>query len=134
MLSCGKSGDSLGEDVCAPSVVVGAAQDVLRVVLPRELWSRVDGGEDELFYVGPDGAVMEVLVEARDGKWSAGAPARLLEGRYFTGAGTATRHHDVTADGQRFLIIKNLADAGASPQIIVVQNWFEELKELVPVN
>jgi hypothetical protein len=84
MLSCGKSGDSLGEDVCAPSVVVGAAQDVLRAVLPRELWSRVDGGEDELFYVGPDGAVMEVLVEARDGKWSAGAPARLLEGRYFT--------------------------------------------------
>jgi hypothetical protein len=72
-------------------------------------------------------------VEARGAGWSGGAPARLLEGRYFTGAGNVIRHYDVTADGQRFLMIKeDPANAAASAQIILVLNWFEELKRLVP--
>ena len=87
----------------------------------------------ELFYVAPDGALMGVSGEARAASWSAGAPARLLEGRYFTGAGNVIRHYDVTADGQRFLMIKeDPANDAASAQIILVQNWFEELKRLVP--
>ena len=86
----------------------------------------------ELFYVAPDGALMGVLVEARGAKWSAGAPARLLEGRYFRGAGNVIRHYDVTADGQRFLMIKDDPANADSAQIIVVQNLFEELKSKVP--
>ena len=87
----------------------------------------------ELFYVAPDGALMGVSGEARAGSWSAGATARLLEGRYFTGAGNVIRHYDVTADGQRFLMIKeDPANNAASAQINIVQNWFEELKRLVP--
>jgi hypothetical protein len=43
------------------------------------------------------------------------------------------RQYDVTADGQRFLMIKEAArDTGAAESIIVVQNWTEELKRLVP--
>ncbi len=42
----------------------------------------------------------------------------------------------MSLDGQRFLMIKNAAAEGgeASPQIIIVQNWHEELKRLVPVD
>jgi eukaryotic-like serine/threonine-protein kinase len=86
----------------------------------------------ELFYVAPDGALMGVSGEVRGASWSSGGPARLLEGRYFTGGGSVIRQYDVTADGQRFLMIKDRsANADSSPQIIVVQNWLEELKRLV---
>jgi hypothetical protein len=47
-----------------------------------------------------------------------------------------SRPYDIAPDG-RFLIIRSgQADAGAgtAPQIVVVQNWTEELKRLVPVN
>ena len=43
--------------------------------------------------------------------------------------------YDVSADGQRFLMVKETSDADErppSPRIILVQNWFEELKRLVP--
>ena len=57
-------------------------------------------------------------------------------------AGTSLGHYDVTAlhpDGQRFLMVKDAAltdDAGTptQPQIVLVENWFEELQRLVPVN
>jgi hypothetical protein len=41
----------------------------------------------------------------------------------------------VSLDGQRFLMIKEAVstDAASVPrEIVVVQNWFEELKRLVP--
>jgi hypothetical protein len=69
--------------------------------------------------------------------FSAGNPMKLfdegsilLDGR-FIGTGTQ-RTYDVSRDGQRFLMIK--ANAGSSDDnasrasMIVVQNWFEELK------
>ena len=58
----------------------------------------------------------------------------LLEGRYVSGGeGTTVRRYDVTADGQRFLMMKEEArDTDAAPSINVVQNWFEDLKRLVP--
>ncbi len=44
--------------------------------------------------------------------------------------------YDVTADGQRFLMVQNAAniDSAAPASLIVVQNWHEELKRLVPVD
>jgi hypothetical protein len=39
----------------------------------------------------------------------------------------------VSPDGKRFLVVKPApATQATAPQIIVVQNWFEELKRLVP--
>jgi serine/threonine-protein kinase len=99
----------------------------------RPLWAR-DG--QELFYLasssGPTSTLMRVPVEARNTVWSAGTPVVLFQGRYFTGS--QGRTYDVSPDGRRFLMIKEAgADQGdARPQIIVVQNWFEELKRLVP--
>ena len=62
-------------------------------------------------------------------------PAGLNRRYVFNSLGTASSTIDVSADGQRFLMIKNPAvdQEAATPQIVVVQNWFEELKELVPV-
>jgi len=42
---------------------------------------------------------------------------------------------DVALVGRRFLMIKDATppgEAAAPPQLVVVQNWHEELKRLVP--
>ena len=48
-------------------------------------------------------------------------------------AGVPTRNWDVSPDGQHFLLTK-LSSRKAQPvtELIVVQDWFEELKRLVP--
>ena len=44
------------------------------------------------------------------------------------------QNYDVSSDGQRFLMLKPVEVAGATQtQINVVLNWFEELKQKVPV-
>jgi serine/threonine-protein kinase len=100
----------------------------------QPLWAR---SGRELFYIAPDGSLMTVSVEPGV-TWSAGRPMRLLEGRYFTAAGTAnvTRHYDISPNGQRLLMIKESSPAAtaAPPNLIVVQHFDEELRRLVPVN
>lgn len=59
-----------------------------------------------------------------------GHPDDGFEGEYFLGAGGRT--YDVSPDGERFLMIKQVESQAAEQKIIVVQNWFEELKRLVP--
>jgi len=97
----------------------------------QPLWAR---SGKELFYLGADGALLRVPVEARGGTWHAGSPMKLLEGRYYTGTGSG-RAYDVSPDGQRFLMIKapGTNASAAAPALIVVQHWDEELKRLVPM-
>jgi serine/threonine-protein kinase len=97
----------------------------------RPLWAR---NAQELFYLaGPTGALMRVGVERGD-TWAATAPVQLLEGRYATGSlETAVgRTYDVSLDGQRFLMIKPGVWTKAPTSFVIVQNWQEELKRLVP--
>ena len=94
----------------------------------RPLW--VPRGQ-ELFYVAPDGVLMAVRADPRGGKWRSGSPAKVLEGPYVTRSLRDKRTYDVSADGKRFLMVKQPANQ-AAPQIVVVQNWTEELKRLVP--
>ena len=60
----------------------------------------------------------------------------MFEGRYFVPPrGVAGRSYDVDPDGKRFLMIKDATAGDPSAtrsSIIVVENWFEELKRLVP--
>jgi hypothetical protein len=61
----------------------------------------------------------------------------LFEGRYFSA--NQARSYDVSRDGKRFLMIKDSTVGAGAPQetqasMVVVLNWFEELKRLVPVN
>ena len=55
----------------------------------------------------------------------------LFEGPYEPTYGTVP-NYDVSADGQRFLMVKASEQEQASTQIDVVLNWFEELKRRVP--
>ena len=98
----------------------------------RPLWAR---SGKELFYVGADGSLLRVPVEVRGATWDAGTPMKLLERRYYPGDGTSGgRAYDVSPDGQHFLMIKALGTdaSAASPALIVVQHWDEELKRLAP--
>ena len=42
--------------------------------------------------------------------------------------------YDVTADGQRFVMIRVSESGSLHEQLIVVENWFEELQRLAPTN
>jgi serine/threonine-protein kinase len=93
------------------------------------LWSR-DGRE--LFFLAPDDTLMAAQVETEP-SWRSGVPQAILKGPYaYAGAG---RMYDVAADG-RFLMIKPSAEteAGAPRRIVVVLNFSEELKRLVPTD
>ena len=65
-----------------------------------------------------------------------GAPEVLFEYIYWSSF-TGGRRYDLSPDGERFLMIKPRAptdDTGTQTQIVVVENWFEELQRLVPVD
>ena len=42
--------------------------------------------------------------------------------------------YDVTADGQRFVMIRASKSGTLDEELIVVDNWFEELNRVVPTN
>jgi eukaryotic-like serine/threonine-protein kinase len=96
----------------------------------KPLWAR---NGLELFYVAADGGMLRVPVDASGPTWNAGTPVKLFEGKYVN-TGTSGRTYDVSADGQRFLMIKAPAtDASTAVlALIVVQHWDEELKRIVP--
>ena len=84
----------------------------------------------ELFFRNGD-KIMAVDI-TRQPSFAASKPRVLFEGRYVPPPGT-TPNYDVSPDGQRFLMVKpNEATESAPTQIIVVLNWFEELKRRVP--
>ena len=95
----------------------------------QPLWAH---NGDELFYIAPDRTLSSVRVE-HGSTWASGTPTTILDRRYFAGTtGASARTYDVSADG-RFLMLKDTTDQAASaPTIVVVQNWIEELKRLVP--
>ncbi len=95
-----------------------------RLIAPGEdpLWS--PNGQ-ELFYRTPEG-VMAVSVET-EGAFERDTPRQLFADTYFL---SGSRNWDIAPDG-RFLMIT--VGGASSPEIIVVQNWFEELTRLVPI-
>ena len=101
------------------------------------LWSR-DG--TELFYlddssVGAADSLVAVTVRANGDRFSFSDRRVLIERWLYVGTfASPERAYDVSADGQRFLAIRNAAIAEDTANIIIVQNWFEELERLVPVN
>jgi serine/threonine protein kinase len=96
------------------------------------LWSP-DGRE--LFYQIGD-AVMAVPVKTEP-TFNAGKPAILFRGTYTHWSALEGHPWDIHPDGKRFLMMKEpeaVASAGGSPRKInIVLNWFEELKQRVPV-
>jgi serine/threonine-protein kinase len=87
----------------------------------------------QLFYrsAGLGNQVWVVDVEAESG-FSAGKPRLLFDLPGYVSGGPI-RIWDISQDGRRFLMAK-LGESRSQPitEIILVQNWFEELKRLVP--
>ncbi len=59
-----------------------------------------------------------------------GNAEEVFGGYYATGV--PGRTYDISPDGERFLMIKE--GGSDSTEFILVQNWFEELKRLVPTD
>ena len=70
--------------------------------------------------------------------WSAGPPSVLLKGPFFDGSGSGSGPgYDISPDGKWFLMIKrDVAPEQAPPalpSLMIVLNWFQELRRRVPV-
>jgi dipeptidyl aminopeptidase/acylaminoacyl peptidase len=87
-------------------------------------WS---GDGKEVFYLRGD-KMIAVSIETEPELRTTGSEV-LFEGKYST---DSRRNYDVSGDGQRFLMVKESEDHSAETQLVVVLNWFEELKRLVP--
>ena len=97
------------------------------------LWSR-DGRE--LFYGTLDGRQMFTVAVQSGTTLVAGRPRLLFEFAMESLPAQGGRPYDLAPDG-RFLMIRSgraEAAAGTASNLMVVQNWTEELKRLVPVN
>ena len=90
------------------------------------VWSR-DGRE---LYYREGTRLMAVAVDATTAL-SFKTPTPLFESRYRHPALLPT--YDVTPDG-RFVMIKAAESQPTTAQIVIVSNWLEELKRLVPAN
>jgi eukaryotic-like serine/threonine-protein kinase len=97
----------------------------------RPIWAP---SSRELFYVAPGetaSRMMTVPVQTAT-VFSHGSPEMLFEGRYFLAS--TNRTYAVASDGQRFLMVKEGdTSTDTAAQVVVVENWIEEVKRLVPV-
>ncbi len=91
-------------------------------------WAR-DGRE--LFYLESN-RMMAVRVET-DPELKTSEPRALFERPSFRGANGRFGQYDVAPD-RRFLMAKDAGEGQREGQLVVVENWFEELKRLVPTS
>jgi serine/threonine-protein kinase len=89
----------------------------------RELYYRLDADEGGGLMVSP---VQTAPV------FTLGTGRPLFSGDFYQVTAGA-RQWDVAPDG-RFLMQEGVNDEAARPQLILVRNWFEELRRLVPAN
>ena len=112
----------------------GGSHYQLRDDAHHPMWSR-DG--KELFYLGTANTVGLFAVSFTEQPSPAfGIPAALASHQTFGATPVTPRNHDIARDG-KFITVADAAPNGSgaptAPQIRVVLNWFEELKERVPV-
>lgn len=106
----------------------GAKWQISTDIGTEPLWNR---NGRELFYRSGN-KMMAVQVETQP-SFSASKPTMLFEREYAASQFPATGiAYDVSSDGQRFLMVKEVEQSSAATQINVVLNWFTELKQRVP--
>jgi hypothetical protein len=97
------------------------------------IWSR---NGTELYY--RSGGKMMVVAVSTTPTMKASRPQVLWEGVYSEGMssscgmpGTTSANYDVTADGQRFLMVKDQDEGATTARMVVIVNFGEELKRLM---
>ncbi len=90
----------------------------------------------ELFYRSLKEEVMMIVRIETEPVFTYSTPEVLFKGSYFR---SRNRNYDISPDGQRFLMLKEVGqtEEGSAPTqdaLVVVENWFEELKRLVPID
>ena len=90
------------------------------------VWSR-DGRE--LFY-RTDNQLWAVPVETESAEFVAGTSRLLFDGNYRLDDSVSSPSYDVSLDGQQFLAVRDDTEAAG---LIIVQNWFQELTDRVPL-
>ena len=95
----------------------------------RPAWAR---SGRELFYLDASNTLTAVPVQTSGSTFSAGKPAKVFDAKYSTPF--PPRSYDVSADGKRFLMLKDSATGepnATAASMVVVEHWFEELKQRV---
>jgi Tol biopolymer transport system component len=94
------------------------------------VWAR---SRPELFYQTPASNLVSVPIKTGVA-FFAGSPSKVFDGTQYLSSRFG-RMYDVSPDGQRFLMLKPDASSkqtAASASLVVVLNWFEELRARVP--
>ena len=86
-----------------------------------------EGGE--LFY--RDGYKVMSVTTRTEGGLTLGQPKLLFESNSYVASEWS---YDVAADGERFVMIDTSESAKPPTELVIVQNWAEELKRLVPTD
>ena len=98
--------------------------------------SRWSANGRELFYLSGDNSVMAIEVKTQP-TFSLGVPRILFKSIYAGQTNSSGTPWDISPDGKRLLMMKEPgtgASADGGPRKInIVLNWFEELKQRVPV-
>jgi serine/threonine-protein kinase len=103
----------------------------------------VGGGQEpvwaatgDLFYRSLTGERMFAVPVTTVPTLKLGTPVQLFQAPYYISpTGSPRAQYDVTADGRRFLMLApspGTDPSVARPHVVVVENWFEELKARVP--
>ncbi len=94
------------------------------------------GPEGDRLYYQLGVRLMSATVDVTGDSARVGRPTEILNGDYLTGTLSDHRQIDIASDG-RFLMMRPDRAASesepTSPQVVLVQNWFEELKARVPI-
>jgi Tol biopolymer transport system component len=107
----------------------GGAKTTVSVSGGREpRWSR-DG--TKLFFRSIDGTEMWSADVELEPTFRAGRPEHLFTGRFLIDA-LRQQSYDVSPDGERFLMVEE-HEGSAQARAVIVLNWMEEVKRLLPV-
>jgi len=97
----------------------------------KPVWAR---NGRELFYLDAENALTAVPVQTSTTAFAAGHPRKMFATTYAWLLSYNAHPYDVSPDNQRFLMIQETAtDRNVAPGgMVVVLNWFEELKAKLP--
>jgi len=91
----------------------------------------------DLFYRSMEGDKLFAVSTATRPSIKVGQPTLVIERPFYVAStGSPRPQFDVSADGQRVLMLANAGDPSAATRsrLVIVQNWFEEIKRIIPVH